>query len=558
MVVEMSLVMMLFALQGQLPPAPAASAPITPAVLAADLTRLVRLVDSVHPWPWRRTTADAFHREARRLSASIKTLSSEQAVVRMMRLVATLHDGHTTLYPAGRVGFDAWFPVRFSRFADSLAITAIDSSSAHLAGATVLRLGGAEPLAAASQVAQLTGADNPSGERQLTGLLSNAATLHALGFSDGNTLTLDVRTSNGRVEHVQLRARRTEWGDPAWMQRGEMFGPPGIPVMTAFSRRAPLDYRRQSSALPLHLRNRIPIWFTWLPEDSTLYVQSNFVQDYNGTQFASVVDSIFAVADARPVRRLVLDLRFNSGGDGSKLMPFVHEMIRRPRLDQPGHFVVLIGGKTFSAAVLWLSLLREHTTVTTIGDAAGAPRNHSGDASTFVLPGTGMLLQVSTLRHYGTRSDDTSRTELPDFPVAMTAGGYFHGNDAALSLARSHDDLRHLPDIAVADGTERMLAELSRRRAMYGQLPDWTPFGERDMNSAAYQLLGRGKVADAVAAFRVNTVEYPGSSNVWDSYGEALLAHGDTVSAVVSYHRAAALDPGNTAAREIVKRLGRP
>jgi hypothetical protein len=548
--------MLAFALLGS-PQSPDAAPPaVTPAEWRSDLHRLVHIIDSVHPWPWRRISADAFHDAARQLALDIPRLRADQVVGRMMQLVAMLRDGHTTLYPAGRAGFDRWFPIRLYRFADSLAVTAVDSANASLAGARVLRIGGIDASAAAARIASFSGADNLAGARQLTGLLSSAPATRAAGLSDGETLALQVRTVAGETRDVVLHARVTEWGDPAWMQRGEMFGPPGVAVVTAFNRRTPLDYRKMSLDLPLQLRNRIPIWFTWLPEDSTLYVQSNFTQDFNGTSFAAVVDSLFVAADARPVRRFVLDLRYNSGGDGSKVLQFVHEVIRRRVLDQPGRFVVLTSGKTFSAAVLWLSQLREHTSAVIVGEAAGAARNHSGDAGTFTLPASGMQLQVSTLRHYGTRSDDTSSAELPGFPVAMTAGDYFRGDDPALAFARSHGDLRTVPAIAAADGAASALAELARRQARYGRISGWQAFDEREMNLAGYDLLRHGRLLDAITIFRANTEAYPTAANVWDSYGEVLLSHGDTAAAVASYRRAVELDPGNDNARAIVKRLG--
>jgi len=493
---------------------------------------------------------------AARLSRDLRADAPERNAVAMMRLVASLQDGHTTLWPAEQDAFTWWFPVRFHQFADSLAITAADSGHADLPGARVLKIGGVDAAEAATRVAALSGADNAWGRRERTGLLSNAATLHALGLSDGHTLVLSVSGADGSRREVRLSARHTEWGDPAWIERGEMFGPPGIAVVTAFQGLAPLDYRRNLGTLPLQLRNRIPIWFAWLPEDSTLYVQSNFVQDYRGTRFAAVADSLFAVADRAPVRRFILDLRYNSGGDGSKVLPFVHEIIRRPGLDQPGKLVLLLGPKTFSAAVLWWSSMREHTGVVTIGEPAGAARNHSGDAGEVVLPRTGMILQVSTLRHYGTRSDDTSRAELPDFPVRMTAADYFAGRDPALDLARSPADLRSLPQIALAAGPAAARLEATRRRARFDDVPGWRLFDERAMNDAGYAALAAGRGSDAVQILEWNTEEYSRSGNVWDSYGETLLATGDTIQAVASYRRAAELDPGNEHARDIVKRLG--
>lgn len=523
-----------------------------PAALRADLARMVAVIDSAHPWPWRRVTSDSFHAAARQLSRALPTMSLDQGVVAMMRLAGSLGDGHTTLYPSGPVDFAWWFPVRLYRLSDAIIVTAADSSHADLLGARVLEIGGRVALPAADLVGTVRGADNAWGAHENTTWLSNARVMSALGLATRDTLELRVVRRRGDTATVRLASQHTAWADPSWMQRGEMFGPPGIAILNAFGQRAPLDFRLGDPTLPLHLRNRIPIWFTWLAADSVLYVQSNFVQDFRGTQFAAVVDSVFAAADTLPVRRLVLDLRYNSGGDGSLVLGFVHALIRHPSLDASGRFVVLTGGKTFSASVLWLSALREHAHTITISEPAGAPRNMAGDADTVELARTGMELQVSLLRHYGTRSDDTTRAEPPDFPVPMTAGAYLVGDDPALALARSHDDLRPLPDIVLDAGVETAQAMARQRTAQFGCSAGWRPWAERAMNSAGYTLVDRGEPAAAVAVFKLNTEAYPASSNVWDSYGEALLVRGDTIAAVASYRRAAALDPGNANARAII------
>src|SRR6202030_1575254 len=150
------------------------------------------------------------------------------------------------------------------------------SAHAELVGTTVRRLGGQPADGVAQRIAALSGADNAWGARERSGLLSNAATLKALGvLSSQGTLSVEVVGPDG-PRTLQLTARHSQWGDAAWMQRGEMFGPPGIPVVSAFRHLTPLEFRKGLPWLPLHLRNRIPIWFTWLPDDSVLYVQSNF------------------------------------------------------------------------------------------------------------------------------------------------------------------------------------------------------------------------------------------------------------------------------------------
>lgn len=89
------------------------------------------------------------------------------------------------------------------------------------------------------------------------------------------------------------------------------------------------------------------------------------------------------------------------------------------------------------------------------------------------------------------------------------------------------------------------------------QLSWWRPTNERALNSAAYELLGAGRVDEAVAGFELNTVIFPDSWNVWDSLGEAQGARGDTDSAIGSYQRSLALNPGNSNARAAIEAIGR-
>ncbi|MEO1214445.1 MAG: hypothetical protein AAFY45_13010 [Bacteroidota bacterium] len=53
-----------------------------------------------------------------------------------------------------------------------------------------------------------------------------------------------------------------------------------------------------------------------------------------------------------------------------------------------------------------------------------------------------------------------------------------------------------------------------------------TPFqySERDLNRWGYDFLNTEKLSIALLVFKLNTLLYPNSSNVYDSYGEALLA----------------------------------
>jgi tetratricopeptide (TPR) repeat protein len=68
---------------------------------------------------------------------------------------------------------------------------------------------------------------------------------------------------------------------------------------------------------------------------------------------------------------------------------------------------------------------------------------------------------------------------------------------------------------------------------------------EVDINLQGYALLGEGKVDDAIAVFRKNAADHPGSWNAWDSLAEGLETKGDKAGAIENYTRALSMAPAD-------------
>jgi tetratricopeptide (TPR) repeat protein len=66
-----------------------------------------------------------------------------------------------------------------------------------------------------------------------------------------------------------------------------------------------------------------------------------------------------------------------------------------------------------------------------------------------------------------------------------------------------------------------------------------------------------GMTNEAVAIFQWNVEAYSNSFNVYDSLGEAFLQLGDKESGGKNYKKSLELNPNNTNAAEVLKRLER-
>jgi FKBP-type peptidyl-prolyl cis-trans isomerase len=101
-------------------------------------------------------------------------------------------------------------------------------------------------------------------------------------------------------------------------------------------------------------------------------------------------------------------------------------------------------------------------------------------------------------------------------------------------------------------GIEAAVAEYRSQKARgFGDL--YT--NEGDINALGYRLLSRKRVPEAIEILKLNVEAYPDSANVYDSLGEAYFVSGNTPQAIQNYEKSLSLDPANTNAARMLKKL---
>ncbi len=98
-------------------------------------------------------------------------------------------------------------------------------------------------------------------------------------------------------------------------------------------------------------------------------------------------------------------------------------------------------------------------------------------------------------------------------------------------------------------------AAISQYRDLKRTQPDEYNFSEPLLNALGYQLLTGKKLKEAIEIFKLNVEMFPQSSNVYDSLGEAYMVNGDKSLAVKNYEKSLELDPQNTNAADMLKKL---
>lgn len=113
-------------------------------------------------------------------------------------------------------------------------------------------------------------------------------------------------------------------------------------------------------------------------------------------------------------------------------------------------------------------------------------------------------------------------------------------------------------DMLLAAITEKGIeAAVRQYRELKRTQPEKYNFNEpeRVLNELGYDLLGQRKVKEAIEVFKLNVELFPQAANTYDSLGEAYMLNGDKELAIENYKRSLELDPQNTNAVNLLKKL---
>lgn len=529
-----------------------------------DLDRLVADILVLHPDPFAETGRQTFLRDIQSMRDALPSLTEEQRVVRAMRIVARLGDGHTMIEPFN-ARFAWWYPIRIYDFAEGTFVTSAHSSVADLAGAHLLEIAGLPAARVLDDARSLVSSDNVWASSERTWAALSSGLMKGLGHAgaDGG-LRIKAKLTDGRIVERTLQPHRTDLprfaGNEStfeWQFRPETFGLPfgtDDQWVTAYKGLKANAFLETDPARPPFFADRKAYSARAIPASGAYYVRTNYVTD---TDFVPFFQRVLAEVDTLKPKHLIIDWRFNFGGDGSKMQYLVREFVKRSDNPPWQNLYILTGPKTFSAAIMAIDALLENVTATVVGEPSAAGLNHFGDPTYRTYERTGLRLSVSTLRHQLTSSDDLSDFVRVDVPAPLTFADYAAGRDPAVDPILRGEDMRSIPQIALAEGGAAAQRVYAQRQAKY-RLAWATPPREYDLRQSCDLLRERGRIAEAVDTCRLNADIHPHVWNVWYNLAIAYRAAGRMPERLAAFRCVVAIAPDNWNVPAIRRLLAQP
>ena len=544
----------------------APAAPHTVAEWEQDIDQIVDYLLILHPNPFFSVGKTAFMRSAEALKKALPALSEEQRVVGAIRLVASIGDGHTGLVP-NNPDFAYWYPIRVVEFSDGYFITTAHRSVGDLAGAQLVEIGGQPIAKVADDARSLVGIENRWAAKYALSPLVNARLMNGLGYTmPGGNLSITARMRDGTTVRrvlVPSASDDTLFNDPHsstfdWDFRSEMFGPPVGAFsdwVSAYNKERASAFRDADTTRPPFLTRRRAFASRSVGRDA-YYIQTNAVGGaQSGETFVDFFRKAISTVDSLRPKNLIIDLRFNGGGDGSQLPPVMQELAARRRDSPWKNAYILTSGKTFSAAIMALAGLRESMIATVVGEPAGAGYNSYGDPVTRELTRTGLRIQVSTVYNQVGDPADISAATPVDVPAVFSFADYVAGRDPAVDPIIRGEDMRNIALIAATDGGQAARLVYEARKARFEKSAAWQPPEEIELRRVGQQLLEQHRSGDAVEILTLASEIHPQNWHSWYNLGNAQMAAGLKQQALRSYRRVLQLDPDNPNSKELTAAL---
>ena len=514
-----------------------------------DITAAVDAIRADHPDPFRALTSEEFDEKTAALIEELPALSDKDIALRLAALVARIEDGHTRLAlprsipelgfnpahavdePAHEAMTFSSLPFRFFLFEEGLYIVEAIKGFEEAIGAKVLTFGDTPADDAVAAVRPVLYAENDftvklyaADRLALTdvlrhfGLIDNAGAITLTLERDGATEMLSIAPhAGGEYEIV-----KTEYETPPLAMQNS-------------------DKKR---------------WYARIPGERALFIKMDEIEMFPETPTADFMAKALREAKRIRAKKILLDLRDNTGGSASFNAAIVNAFAQSEYNDY-GRLFVLTGRKTFSAASMLMVAFEEYVNAIFVGEPSGARPTTYGDPRRIKLPNSGLTLRISTLIWPSSFAGDFRPFIETHIDAAPTAVDFFTGNDSAIEAALSYS-----PPI----GPAAQMAELFEKEKLQSGLIRFFTWlrspidgsheeAADDLIAYGHDYLEREELRKGRFMMAMARDYFPTNADARAGLGRAMELNDDPESARERYQEALELDPAHQGAKEGLSRL---
>ncbi len=384
-----------------------------------DLAYLAREMPLAHPDPFKNVSEEDFKKAVSDLDRRIGELDAAQAKAEIARIVAMPNDAHT--FPnIFSLSLDLHiYPLDLFFFGDRLMVVDAGREHQEMTGHELVEICGVTVEEALQAVAPYLSAENEIGARERSlAAITVSELLYAAGVAESpDRAAFTLADQSGRRFTVTMRPYNY------------------IPVgYWAYGRAI------DNTFCPAETAPRVDNYrFEHQVDTGTIYVQFNQCYEDEALSMTEFVSQLEALVEATDFERFVVDIRNNDGGNGGMVHPLAELIAGDEKINREGRLFVIIGRRTFSAAVMFAALLGNTTKTLFVGEPSAQGPVFFSSPNPLALPNSGMEILVSSSLTLGSFEWDRRDRISPDIPVDYTWEDYASGRDPCMEAILAHE-----------------------------------------------------------------------------------------------------------------------
>ena len=364
-----------------------------------------------------------FYSSLDQLKVECSMLTDLQVALRLQQVIVKVGDAHTNIDYKKYLGKGRNLPFSIVWYTDGLTINLSTNQNDIIVGTKLKKVNGFPVEVIIDSLSTLFVVDNEACKLlSVPRMITNYQLLNYFGFTKEGNPEIEVESTDGKtLIHTLL------YGD--------------LSKSTIVEKKA--------EVVPYYLSHP-ELLFTekYFEEDSLYFVQYNKCwsreleeqfgdknKAKNLSSFTEFEQVVFKTFKERPIKKLIVDLRFNSGGASPQGTEFIKQIAEDKSVNKKGVIYVVIGRRTFSSGIINVLDFKKYTNAIIIGEETAGRPNHFGEVKKFNLPSSDITVGYST--KYFSMTSEKENSIVPDIKCRLDFSDYINGVDPVYNYVRN-------------------------------------------------------------------------------------------------------------------------
>lgn len=385
-----------------------------------ELNLLLEKLEDRHYDLYHFASYDKLYNKVEEIKSELDKLTDFEIYIKIRELLSLIHDGYT--FASLDVKLD-YIPINVTKFNDGYYITSVLEKYKEFLGYRLIGINGVSIDEIIERLGKIVSYDNMVSQEYQARLLLNYSDYLKYAIGSDINESFDFVFYNGKTKEAKkVEIKPIKAKDLNNISKNDF-----VDIFSINNNKKPVYLKKLNKNY----------WFMFDKYNRILYFQYNSCREDQNYPLREFFNKMFEVIDKEDVKNILIDLRFNGGGNSSLINPFISTLKNNKKfINGTLNIFIAIGDKTFSSAIINSVDLRNDLYGYLIGTPSGGSPNHYGELKSFTLNETGIKIFYPT-KYFEMIEGYEGDSLWPDIVVQYNYNDYVKGYDPVFEYIKN-------------------------------------------------------------------------------------------------------------------------